>query len=221
MNLILLGPPGAGKGTQAQRLQEKFLITKLSTGDMLRELIKQDTQLASNIKQIMNAGQLVPDDIIIAMISDCIVDKNSPNGFILDGFPRTFAQAKALDVMLEMLGKRIDAVIELKVNDEVLIQRISGRFTCSACNSGYNKIFNRPKVAGVCDVCGGSEFKFRDDDNAETVAARLKAYHAQTAPLLPYYKDKGVLVAVDGMNDVDVVSKELDQLLQEKPNLLT
>lgn len=221
MNLILLGPPGAGKGTQAQRLQEKYNITKLSTGDMLREVVVQDNSLARKIQEIMNSGRLVPDDIIISMIADRIIEEKCRNGFILDGFPRTVVQAEALDTMLNKLGKHLDVVIELKVDDEALIQRISGRFACSNCNTGYNTILNPQKISGICDSCGGSDFKFREDDKAETVSKRLVAYHAQTAPLLPYYQDKNILVSVDGMKDVDEVSKEIDELLQSKANLLT
>ena len=221
MNVILLGPPGAGKGTQAQHLQNRYGVVKLSTGDMLREVVNQDNPLAIKIKQVMNSGQLVPDDIIIAMIAERIVQKDCTNGFILDGFPRTQAQAEALDTMLEKIGKGLTAVIELEVDDEALVQRISGRFACMDCNTGYNTILQPTKVNGVCDHCGGKEFKFREDDKAETVSARLKTYHSQTAPLLPYYRQKGILYSVDGMKDVDTVSKEIDQLLESKANLLT
>jgi len=221
MNIILLGPPGAGKGTQAQLLQEKFGLIKLSTGDMLREVIKQDNPLSKRIKDIMNAGQLVPDDVIIAMIADRIVQGDIQNGFILDGFPRTVAQAEALDVMLRRLDKKLDAVIELQVDDAALIQRIAGRFTCAKCNVGYNKTLNPPAQEGVCDQCGSTEFTFRDDDKAETVASRLKTYHAQTAPLLPYYQEKGILVSVDGMKEVDEVWHAINELLQSQSNLLT
>jgi adenylate kinase len=221
MKLILLGPPGAGKGTQAQRLQDKLHLLKLSTGDMLRESVTQETPLAESIRQIMNSGQLVPDDIIIAMIADRIQSEKNARGFIFDGFPRTIAQAEALDVMLGKLGTKLDAVIELKVDDAALIERIAGRFTCAECNTGYNSLLHPPKVDGVCDHCGSKEFKYREDDRAETVASRLNAYHLQTAPLLPYYQSNGILVSVNGMLEVEEVSKEIDQFLQTKANLLT
>jgi adenylate kinase len=213
MNLILLGPPGAGKGTQAQRLQNRLGLVQLSTGDMLRAAVASGSDLGKQAKSIMDAGRLVPDEIIIAMISERIDKPDCRNGFILDGFPRTTAQAEALDEMLAEKGMRLDRVIEMKVDDEALVERITGRFACVTCGAGYHDKFHRPKVDGVCDVCGGHEFTRRDDDNAETVKARLAAYHEQTAPILPYYRDKGVLTSVDGMASIEEVARQMDGAL--------
>jgi adenylate kinase len=214
MKLILLGPPGAGKGTQAARIEAAFGIVQLSTGDMLRAAVASGSNLGVKAKSIMEAGGLVPDDIMIAMIRDRISKDDCNNGFILDGFPRTTAQASALDEMLAGLGKSLDAVIEMKVDDEALIDRISGRFTCVKCGEGYNKKFKLPVKDGICDKCGGTEFRQRSDDNADTVSARLKAYHAQTAPLVPYYAKKGVLFSVDGMKNIDEVTININDILK-------
>lgn len=213
MILILLGPPGAGKGTQAKRLEAQYGIVQLATGDMLRAAVAAGTEVGRKAKAIMEAGQLVPDAIVIGIIEDRIGQPDCRNGFVLDGFPRTVAQAEALDDMLARKGLRLDHVIELKVDDEALIERISGRFTCAKCGEGYHDKFKRPRTEGVCDVCGGTEFVRRSDDKAETVRARLQAYHAQTAPILPYYREKGLLAQVDGMADIDEVTRQIRAVL--------
>ncbi|RMD61155.1 MAG: adenylate kinase [Alphaproteobacteria bacterium] len=213
MIVILLGPPGAGKGTQAKRLEEKYGIVQLSTGDMLRQAVAADSDLGRRAKAVMEAGQLMPDDLMIAMIEERISQPDCRNGFILDGFPRTVSQAEALDDMLARRGLRLDAVILMKVDEEALVERITGRFTCARCGASYHDKFNRPKVEGVCDICGGTEFVRRPDDNEETVRARLKAYHEQTAPILPYYRDKGVLKEVDGMAPIDEVTRQIEAIL--------
>lgn len=213
MILILLGPPGAGKGTQALRLSEGRDLFQLSTGDMLRQAIKAGTPLGEKVRGQMDAGQLVSDGIVIGIIADCMEEKDCSGGFILDGFPRTLAQAEALDRMLEEKDCRIGAVIEMQVNDEELAKRITGRFTCVECNIGYHDQFKPPRQEGVCDECGGTEFVRREDDKEETVAARLKAYHEQTEPLLPYYRAQGILLPVDGMAGIDDVTRQMNEVL--------
>jgi len=207
MILILFGPPGAGKGTQAKFLEQKFNIVQLSTGDMLRAKVKQEDPLAAKIKEIFAAGGLVQDDIMIALIEDRIQQPDCANGFILDGFPRTTPQAEALDEMFGKLNLKLDAVIELKVDEDALVERITGRFTCAKCGTGYNTKFK--SMDTPCDHCGSNEYVCRSDDNEETVRARLKGYHEQTEPVLPYYREKGVLKTVDGMAPMDDVTKEI------------
>ncbi len=213
MNIVLLGPPGSGKGTQAKRLEEAFGIAQLSTGDMLRAEVAAGSDVGRKADAIMRAGQLVPDDMIIALIATKLDAPECRNGFILDGFPRTVPQAEALDVMLKGKGLKLDDVLELEVDDEAMVGRISGRFSCARCGAGYHDSFKPPKVAGVCDVCGSTEFVRRADDNAETVRARLKAYHAQTAPISAYYERQGILKRVDGMGAIDQVSKDLTKAI--------
>jgi len=213
MNLILLGPPGAGKGTQAKRLETARGLVQLSTGDMLRQAVASGSALGQQAKKVMEAGQLMPDEIIIAMIAERIAAPDARKGFVLDGFPRTEAQAEALDKMLASRGSRLDAVIELAVDEAALIERISGRYTCAKCGAGYHDKFQTPKVPGVCDRCGSTEFVRRKDDNAETLKARLEAYRAQTAPIVPYYRRKGVLKEVDGMATPDQVTRQIETIL--------
>ncbi|RIK93329.1 MAG: adenylate kinase [Proteobacteria bacterium] len=213
MNIILLGPPGAGKGTQAQRLMETRRLVQLSTGDMLRAAVKAGSEVGRRAKTFMDAGQLVPDEVVIGIIADRIEAPDCKNGFILDGFPRTTAQAEALDRMLAEKGLKLNVVIEMKVDDAALVERIAGRYACAKCGAGYHDTFQKPKVAGVCDNCGGTDFIRRADDNRETVVTRLAAYHAQTAPLLPYYRARGVLREVDGMASIDEVSRQIGRIL--------
>jgi adenylate kinase len=211
--IIMMGPPGGGKGTQAKRLQERYNIVQLSTGDMLRAAIASGSELGRQAKAVMDAGKLVSDDLMIAMIDQRIDQPDCANGFILDGFPRTIPQAEALDKLLARKGLKLDAAIEVRVPDERLLERLTGRFTCAKCGEGYHDKFKLPKRAGVCDVCGGTQFTRRSDDNAETVKTRLKAYHEQTAPLLPFYQGKGVLKVVDGDQDMAKVAADLERVL--------
>lgn len=215
MNIILLGPPGAGKGTQAHLLEKAYGMIQLSTGDMLRASIKKGEPLGMQAKKLMEDGLLVPDDIIVGMIRERISQPDCAKGFILDGFPRTIPQAEALDKMLADCHKELDAVIELKVDEQELIERVSGRFTCAHCGAGYHKTFKPPKVDGVCDICGSSEFICRPDDNPDTMKTRLKAFQEQTAPILPYYKRRGLLQTVDGMASMVDVQKSLAAILNK------
>jgi len=213
MNVILLGSPGAGKGTQAKRLEEGHHIIQLSTGDMLRAEVASGSALGQEAKGVMESGGLVSDDMIVNMISSRIDQDDCKNGFILDGFPRTSPQADALDDMLTKKDLKIDCVIELKVDDDAMVERITGRYTCAKCGSGYHDSFQKPQKEGVCDKCSGTEFSRRSDDNEETVRSRLKAYHDQTAPIIGYYSQKGVMKSVDGMAAIDEVTAQLEGVL--------
>ncbi len=213
--LILLGPPGAGKGTQARKLEERFGLVQLSTGDLLRAAVKAGTDAGKKAKAVMEAGELVSDEIVLAVLKDRMNDPDTARGVILDGFPRTPGQAEALDALLAEQDMAIGAAISIEVDDAAMVSRVSGRYTCAVCGEGYHDEFKQPAKAGVCDKCGGTEFTRRADDNAETVAARLAAYHAQTAPLIAYYEGRGVLRRVDGMGAIDAISGELGAIVEE------
>jgi adenylate kinase len=214
-NLMLLGPPGAGKGTQAKEIASRHGLIQLSTGDMLRAAVSAGSEIGRHVKEIMAKGELVPDEVVIEIISERMDAPDCKGGVILDGFPRNLVQAAALDKVLEEKKRKLDAVIELKVDDNQLIQRIVGRFTCAKCGEGYHDRFKRPKVRGVCDICQSTEFTRRPDDNADTVSKRLMVYYRETAPLLGYYFCKGTLRSVDGMAPIAEVAKEIDKVLGE------
>ena len=213
MKLILLGPPGAGKGTQAKLLVDKYTIPQLSTGDMLREAVAAQTEIGKKAKAVMDAGTLVSDEIVNAIVSERLDQDDCANGFILDGFPRTLQQADELTKMLADKGMGLDSVIELKVDDEALVERVAGRYTCGACGEGYHDTFKQPKQKDICDRCGKSEFKRRPDDNADTMRTRLLTYYKETSPLLGYYYAKGDLTAVNGMGDIGEIASEIQNVL--------
>lgn len=213
--LILLGPPGAGKGTQARMLEQQFGLVQLSTGDLLRAAVAAGTEAGQAAKAVMEAGQLVSDAIVIAILRDRLAMPDCAKGVILDGFPRTTVQAEALDALLAESGQKIDAAISLEVDDAAMVTRISGRYTCADCGEGYHDTFKRPAKDGVCDACGGTNMKRRADDNAETVGSRLVAYHAQTAPLIAYYSGKGVLQTVDAMGQIDAIATDLAAIVNK------
>lgn len=214
MRLILLGPPGAGKGTQAQRLVEKYTIPQLSTGDMLRQAAAAGTEIGLKAKAIMDGGNLVSDDVVNAIVSERIDEPDCKNGFILDGYPRTLPQADAVEAMLADKGMSLDAVIELRVNDDAMVDRVAGRYTCANCGEGYHDTNKKPFNVGICDECGGSDFKRRADDNADAMRTRLQVYYKQTAPLIGYYYAKKKLRPVDGMADIDGVTDEILSVLE-------
>ncbi|MDP6351310.1 MAG: adenylate kinase [Alphaproteobacteria bacterium] len=216
MRLILFGPPGCGKGTQAELVQARHGLAHLSTGDMLRAAVAAGSEIGQRAKAIMDAGDLVPDAVVIGIIAERIAQPECAAGFVLDGFPRTVAQAEALDRLLDELGIGIDRVIEMQVDDDSLVARITGRFACARCGAGYNDSFKPTRAPGRCDNCGGAEFVRRQDDTEETVRARLANYHRQTAPLLPYYRAKGVLHGIDGMASIDEVTEVVDGIVGQR-----
>jgi len=213
MNIILLGPPGAGKGTQAQRLVAERGMIQLSTGDMLRAAVKAGTPTGLKAKAVMEAGELVSDEIVSGIIGEALDQLAPETGVIFDGYPRTAPQAESLDALLAARDRRLDHVIELEVDEEALVDRITGRYTCATCGTGYHDRYKQPKVAGVCDSCGGTEFKRRPDDNEETVRTRMAEYRAKTAPILPIYEARGIVSRVDGMADIDAVSQAVADIL--------
>ena len=216
MNIILLGPPGAGKGTQARMLEERFGLVQLSTGDLLRAAVAAGTPAGLAAKAVMEAGGLVSDEIVLAILQDRMAQPDVARGVILDGFPRTAGQAEALDALLAGEGRGVSAAISLEVDDEAMVGRVAGRYTCAACGEGYHDEFKQPATAGVCDKCGGTGFKRRADDNAETVRERLAAYHAQTAPLIAHYRAMGLLETVPAMGSIDAIAEGLAAIVARK-----
>jgi len=225
MNLILLGPPGAGKGTQAKRLSETHGLVQLATGDMLRAAVASGSELGRRVRTIMESGQLVGDGTMIELIASRIAEPDcappdakggdaNGGGFILDGFPRTVPQAEALDAMLAEHGRKLDCVILMEVDEATLIDRLSGRFSCGQCGASYHERYHRPRAEGVCDICGSTSFMCRADDRPEALGTRFAAYRNQTAPILPYYRARGILRSVDGMADIDTVTRQIEAVLR-------
>ncbi|PWF99961.1 adenylate kinase [Levilactobacillus bambusae] len=215
MNLILMGLPGAGKGTQAQMIIEDFDIPHISTGDIFREAIANETPMGIEAKKFIDQGALVPDEVTDGIVADRLAQKDTVNGFMLDGFPRTIDQAEALDTMMADMGKKIDAVINIDVAPDVLIERLSGRFICRNCGATYHKVYNQPKVAGTCDICGSHDFYQRDDDKPETVKNRLDVNIKMNTPLVDFYQNKGILHMVDGDRDINDVYQDVHQILDQ------
>ncbi len=215
MNIILFGPPGSGKGTQAKLLEEHYGLVHLSTGEMLRRAVASGSELGEQARQIMETGELMPDDVMIAVIAERLDAPDTRKGFVLDGFPRTLHQAEALDEMMARKGMRIEKVISIDVDDDVVVQRLIGRFSCARCGEGYHEVYHRPRVDGVCDVCGSDEFERRTDDNEETIWPRLAAYHEQTEQVLPYYRNAGILVEIDGNREIEEINREIETILRQ------
>jgi adenylate kinase len=213
LNIILLGPPGAGKGTQASRLEDEHGMIQLSTGDMLRAAVKAGTPIGVQAKAVMDAGELVSDEIVSGLIGERLDELGADVSVIFDGYPRTAAQAASLDTILSDRGRKLDHVIELVVEEDALVDRITGRFSCAKCGEGYHDRYKLPKVADTCDVCGSQEFKRRPDDNEETVRTRMAEYRAKTAPILPIYDARGIVTRVDGMAEIDVVNNAIETIL--------
>ena len=213
MDIILLGPPGAGKGTQASRLEDEHGMIQLSTGDMLRAAVNAGTEVGLKAKALMDAGELVPDDVVSGIIGDKLDELGSDQGVIFDGYPRTAAQAVSLDEILTARDRKLSYVIELAVDEDALVERITGRFTCGKCGEGYHDTFKQPAVPGVCDVCGSTDFKRRPDDNEETVRTRMQEYRAKTAPILPIYEARGIVRKVDGMGSMAEVNDAIEAVL--------
>ncbi|MEL7691392.1 adenylate kinase [Citromicrobium bathyomarinum] len=215
MNIILLGPPGAGKGTQAHRLVEEHGMRQLSTGDMLRAAVKAQTPVGLKAKEVMDRGELVSDEIVSDLIDAELEAMPAETGAIFDGYPRTRAQAEALDQLLAKHGRKLDRVVELQVDEDALVDRITGRFTCAVCGAGYHDRHKTPAKEGVCDKCGSTEFKRRPDDNEETVRHRMQVYRSETAPILPFYEERGLVARVDGMASIEDVTDSIDALLDD------
>lgn len=221
MNVILIGPPGAGKGTQSSRLEKQFKIKKLSTGDMLRDAIAQGTEIGIHAKSFLDSGKLVSDNIMLSLISERIKKDDCINGFVLDGFPRNVVQAIGLDKTLELSKKSLNSVIELKVDDQIIIDRVTERFVCKNCGAGYNKKLKMTSIEGICDECGSKEFIIRNDDKFEIIQTRLKIYHEETEKLLSYYHEKKLLFSINGMDGVDEVSEKINLILKSRARILT
>lgn len=214
MNIILLGPPGAGKGTQASRLVDEYGMVQLSTGDMLREAVKAQTEIGKQAEAVMKSGGLVSDEIVSGLIGDKLDSLSADTSVIFDGYPRTAAQAHSLDEILEARGRKLDHVIELEVDEDALVDRITGRYTCANCGEGYHDRYKLPKVDDTCDQCGGHDFKRRPDDNEATVRTRMAEYRAKTAPILPIYDERGLVTRVDGMANIDSVNDSIEAILK-------
>ena len=213
--IVLLGPPGGGKGTQARMLVNMLGVIQLSTGDMLRSAIKEGTSLGMEAKAVMDQGALVPDDIVISMIAERLDNQDCVNGFILDGFPRTITQGEGLDMMLKQKEMSLDKVIEIRVSDSMIADRITGRFSCGDCGESYHDIYKMPKKSGNCDVCGSHQFNRRADDSFDTVNSRLQVYHEQTGPLIPFYQESGLLLSINGDQAIEDVTTEIKRVIEE------